>query len=48
VPASPDPATLAKVFSRVGTQDATTVMSGLSPEARAAIGSTPTSPQACR
>jgi hypothetical protein len=47
MPASPDPATLAAVFSRVGAQDATTVMSGLPPETRAAIGSIPTSPQAC-
>jgi hypothetical protein len=47
-PASPDPATLAAVFSRLDAQDATTIMSGLPPETRAAIGSIPTSPQACR
>jgi hypothetical protein len=48
VPASPDPATLAGVLSRLATRDATTVMTGLTPETRAAVGPIPTSPQACR
>jgi hypothetical protein len=47
-PGTPDPATLAAVFSRIGADDATTMMSGLPPETRATIGSIPTSPQACR
>lgn len=47
-PGSPDPATLAAVFSRIGVHDATTILSGLAPETRATIGSIPTTPQACR
>jgi hypothetical protein len=47
LPASPDPATLAAVLSRVGARDATTVTSGLPLETRAAIGSIPTSPKPC-
>jgi len=47
MPSSPDPVTLDAVLSRLGSRDATAIVSGLAPETRAEIGSVPAVAQSC-